>query len=199
MLDAVLFDLMGTVVSDPYIEALEAATGMDIRTAAPLRDPQCWPEFETGSIDEAEFVRRFFVAADNGHRFDIDAFHRVRRAGYEYLPGMRELLASLEGRVDRYIASNYPTWIDELRATFAFDEVFEGVYASCHLGVRKPDPAFFTAILDDLDVNPDRCLFVDDRAVNCEAAAGVGLRVHLFDDAADLTRRLHSEGLAPAG
>ena len=199
MLDAVLFDLMGTVVSDPYIEALEAATGMDIGSAARLRDPNSWPAFEMGAIDEAEFVRRFFVSADNGHRFDIEAFHRVRRAGYDFLPGMRNLLESLEGRVDRYIASNYPTWIEELRTTFAFDRVFEGIYASCHLGVRKPDPAFFTAILDDLRLPADRCLFVDDRAINCEAAAGVGLRVHLFDGAEGLADRLQAEGLVTSG
>src|SRR3712207_3904346 len=74
MLDVLLLDLMGTVIYDPYREALGAAIGLDIASAAPLRDPQCWPDFEMGLIDEDEFVRRFFVS-DNGHRFDMDAFH----------------------------------------------------------------------------------------------------------------------------
>lgn len=198
MPDALLFDLMGTVVYDPYIEALEAATGMDVRSAAAVRDPQAWPDFEIGAIDEREFVRRFFAGSAPGQRFDMDAFHRVRRNGYHYLPGMEELLASLRGTADRYIASNYPSWIDEMRTTFAFDELFEGIYASCHLGVRKPDQKFFEAILDDLGIDAGRCLFIDDREVNCAAAAALGMRVHRFDGAAPLRRRLQDEGLLPS-
>lgn len=192
MADVLLLDLMGTVVYDPYREALEAATGMELAAAAALRDPDCWPAFETGTISESEFVRRFFSA---GHRFDMEAFHRVRREGYRFLPGMRELLEALDGDVRRYIASNYPVWIDQMGTQFEFERYFDGVYASCHLGVRKPDPRFYTAILDDLQASPQRCLFVDDRRDNCDAAAAVGMDVHLFDGADGLRRRLAAEGL----
>src|SRR5687767_14330777 len=60
MLTAVCFDLMGTVLYDPYLEAIEAATGMGIRDVLPVKDPDSWPQFEMGVIDEAEFARRFF-------------------------------------------------------------------------------------------------------------------------------------------
>ena len=196
--DAVLFDLMGTVVYDPYIEALQAATQMDLQATFRARDPQCWPDFELGAIDEAEFVRRFFRDPDPGHVFDIAAFNAARRSGYAFLPGMEEILAELDGVAGRYIASNYPVWIEELRATFGLDRYFEGVYASCHLGLRKPDPAFFSAILDDLDLPAGRCLFIDDRAGNCESAATLGLAVHHFTEAAGLRDCLQAGGLLPA-
>ena len=195
MLDALCLDLMGTVVYDPYLEALEAATGMDITAAHAIKDPDSWPQFELGAIDEAEFVRRFFTDADAGHRFDLDAFHRVRREGYHFLPGMLELLQALDGRVDRYIASNYPVWIDELHEQFSFDEHFEGVFVSCRLGVRKPDPAFFAKMLAQLEVPAERCVFVDDRRVNCDAAAAVGMRTHVFRGVEGLRDALRSEGL----
>ncbi|MPZ74343.1 MAG: HAD-IA family hydrolase [Nitriliruptorales bacterium] len=195
MLDVVCLDLMGTVVYDPYLEALEAATGLDLANAQAVKNPDSWPQFELGAIDEAEFVRRFFIDGDAGHRFDIEAFHRVRREGYHFLPGMTDLLRALDGHVDRYVASNYPVWIEELHARFDFDQHFEGVFVSCRLGVRKPDPAFFEAMLDSIAVPASRCLFVDDRRLNCEAAASVGMRVHVFHGAAPLRRRLHDEGL----
>ena len=195
MLDVICFDLMGTVVYDPYLEALEAATGMDVTAAHAVKDPHSWPQFEVGAIDEAEFVRRFFVDTDAGHRFDVEAFHRVRRDGYCFLPGMAELLEALDGTVRRYVASNYPVWIEELRSQFEFDRHFEGVYVSCHLGVRKPDPAFFRAMLDGIGVSPDRCLFVDDRRINCEAASAVGMAAHRFTDAGALRARLRAEGV----
>jgi HAD superfamily hydrolase (TIGR01509 family) len=194
MLDVVCFDLMGTVVYDPYLEALEAGTGMDLAAAHRVKDPDSWPLFELGAIDEAEFVRRFFVDGYDAP-FDVEAFHRVRREGYRFLEGMEALLEALAGQVRRYVASNYPVWIEEMRTQFAMDRHFDGVYASCHLGVRKPDPAFFAALLDRIEAAAPRCLFVDDRRVNCDAAAAAGMAVHLFDGAEGLRDRLAAEGL----
>jgi FMN hydrolase / 5-amino-6-(5-phospho-D-ribitylamino)uracil phosphatase len=196
MLNALCLDLMGTIIADPYLDALEAGTGMDVRTAHRFKDPQAWPDFEMAVIDEATFVARFFVAdAAEGLRFDADAFHCARRRGYAFLPGMAELLDATEGRVRRYVASNYPVWIEELADTFDLWRRTDGIFASCHLGVRKPDPAFYTELLARIPHDPSECLFVDDRAVNCAAAEEAGMKSHLFTDAADLRRRLAAEGL----
>ena len=197
MLDAVCFDLMGTVIYDPYVEALEAGMGMSLAKAARFKDPAAWPDFEMGRIDEAEFVRRFYAHEHSGPDFDIEAFHRVRRRGYRFLPGMAELLDELTGVADRYVASNYPVWIEELAVTFDFASRFEAVHASHHFGVRKPDPQFYRSLLDAIGRKAEQCLFIDDRDVNCEAAARVGMAVHRFTDAGGLRARLVAEGLLP--
>jgi HAD superfamily hydrolase (TIGR01509 family) len=193
MARALLFDLMDTVVHDPYREAIRAATGLEARAAFRINDPQCWPEFEVAQIDEAEFVRRFFPSGEPP--FDLEAFHRTRRAGYHYLPGMRELLIELQGRVERYVASNYPIWIEELRVSLALDEHFEGIFASHHLGVRKPDTAFFERLLERIERTREECFFVDDRAQNCEAAERFGIRAYHFQGAPGLRARLLEEGI----
>jgi HAD superfamily hydrolase (TIGR01509 family) len=195
VLRAVCLDLMGTLIYDPYLEALEAATGLDVATAHRFRDPSSWPDFEAGRIDEAEFVHRFFRNGDQDRPLDLAAFHRVRRRGYRFLPGMVALLDALEGRLDRFVASNYPIWIEELRETFGLDRRCEGVWASCHLGVRKPDPEFYRLLLDRIGHPPEACLFVDDRTVNCTAAEEAGMRAHHFDGVDGLVERLRSEGV----
>ncbi len=164
MLRVLCCDLMGVVLYDPYVEALEAATGLDVAAAHRLRDPDAWPAFEVAAIGEPEFARRFFTSP--GAAFDLDAFHRARRSGYRLLPGMGELLDELGGTLERHVASNYPVWIEELRVDFALDRRFEGVWASHHLGVRKPDPAFFQRTCDALDLPPDRIVKVGDRIDN---------------------------------
>lgn len=189
MIRAVCFDLMDTVLYDPYREALVAAAGVDLKTAARARDPLCWPEFEIGAIDETEFARRYFHPGA-GLRFDLDAFHAARRAGYRFLPGMRALVASLQGKVDRYVASNYPIWIEEVRVTFELDALFEGVFSSHQLGVRKPAPEFFARMLAQLPHPASDCLFVDDRKDNCTAAEAIGMKVHHFTGEGELTRAL---------
>jgi HAD superfamily hydrolase (TIGR01509 family) len=192
MLAALCLDLMGTVLYDPYMEAIEAATGMTLAEVVRVKDPHSWPDFEMGLIDEAEFVRRFYVSDATGS-FDISAFHRVRWQGYRYLPGMAELLDDIDGVVPRYVASNYPVWIEDLGRHFDFARRFDGVFASCHLGVRKPDPAFFDRMLAVIGRPPQRCLFVDDRQDNCDAAAAAGMRTHLFEGSEGLRQRLREE------
>jgi FMN hydrolase / 5-amino-6-(5-phospho-D-ribitylamino)uracil phosphatase len=200
MIRAICFDLMDTVLHDPYRDAIEAATGVDLRTAAGARDPQCWPDFETGVIDEAQFARGYFPRSTDGPglRFDLDVFNRVRRAGYRFLPGMPALIASLTGRVDRYVASNYPVWIEEVRSSFRLDLLFEGIFSSHALGVRKPEPEFFARMLARIPHVASACLFVDDRANNCTAAAAAGMRVHHFQGADALAAALRAEGVLEA-
>jgi HAD superfamily hydrolase (TIGR01509 family) len=191
---AICFDLMDTVIRDPYREAIFAATGLEAREAFRHNDKTCWPEFEVGAIDESSFARRYFASAPQ-LRFDLNAFHRARREGYAFLPGMRELLVGLRGRVARHLASNYPIWIDELHTTFDFDALFEGVHASCHLRVRKPAAEFYEKMLARVLTPAGECLFVDDRPINCEAAERAGMKAHVFDGAEGLVRRLLAEGI----
>ncbi|MGH8884882.1 MAG: HAD family hydrolase [Egibacteraceae bacterium] len=195
MLRALCLDLMGTLLFDPYIAALEAATGLDATVAHGLKDPTSWPEFECGRIDEAEWIRRFFRNAEEGHPLDVPAFHAARREGYRFLPGMRALLGTLDGRLGRYVASNYPVWIEELRATFDLDSCCEGVWASHHLGVRKPDAAFYRRLLQRIDHPPTACLFVDDCEENCAGAEAAGMLAHHFDGVDGLVARLRAEGV----
>ena len=194
---AVLFDLMDTVLRDPYREALRAATGLELREIGAARNPEVWPRFEKGHIDEATFAAGYFREG-TGHTFDMKAFHAERRAGYAFLPGMRELVVDLrEAGVGLYVASNYPVWIEEVRETFALDALFDGVVASHHVGARKPEAAFYEALFARVPCPPAACLFVDDRADNCTGAEAHGASSHVFSSADDLRARLVRDGFLP--
>ena len=187
----VAFDVMDTVLTDPFREALRAATGLEPRRFFELRDPDLYPSFERGEIDEATYWRRH---DELGIPIDPDTFHRVRREGLRWMRGMPELLDELAGRVERVTASNYPVWIEEL-AERVLAGRFERVVASCHLGVRKPDLDFYVRLLARLERDPDEVLFVDDREGNVEAARAAGLRSHRFVDVGSLRRWLADEGV----
>lgn len=195
MTDVLVLDLMGTVLRDPYREALEAATGMPLERAHRFKDPDAWPAFERGELTETEFVDRFFI--DSGQTLDVAAFHAARRAGYAYLPGMQSLLTRAASTLPTYIASNYPVWIAELRERFALDAHCVDVIASHELGARKPDPEFFQRLLARIGHPASRCVFVDDREDNCAAAAELGMRTIRFTGAAALEERLRADGLLP--
>lgn len=191
MIEVVAFDVMDTLLSDPFREALQAATGRDLTEIRARRDPEAYPAFERAEIDEETYWDRH---RERGLEVDVATFHATRRAGTHWLPGMRELVDALSGTVVRATASNYPVWIEEL-AGGPLAGRFDHVLASHHLGVRKPDPAFYRALLEQLDRPAGAVAFVDDRQENVAAADQVGMPAHRFVDADTLRSWLEELGV----
>ncbi len=67
-----------------------------------------------------------------------------------------------------------------MRENLPYDEVFDAHFYSCEVGAAKPDPAYFSHVLQTLGVAPEEALFLDDTAVNVESAAALGIRAELF-------------------
>ncbi len=65
-------------------------------------------------------------------------------------------------------------------------ERFELVIDSHEIGIRKPDPAIYELLLDQLDLRPAQVVFVDDTVPNVAAATEVGIYAIHFTSAAAL-------------
>jgi FMN hydrolase / 5-amino-6-(5-phospho-D-ribitylamino)uracil phosphatase len=196
----VALDLMDTLVSDPYREALRAATGLDVGELFERRPAASWPAFERGELDEDAYWQGF---RDVGIDFDPEAFHAARRAGTRLLPGMRTLLSDVRARVPVLVASNYPRWVHQVVADVLDGDV-DGVVASCDVGTRKPEPAFYAHVLGaarsltgTTPVEASAVLFVDDRETNVEAARAQGFDAVRFEGAAALRDALTVRGVLP--
>jgi putative hydrolase of the HAD superfamily len=73
---------------------------------------------------------------------------------------------------------------------FDLHGTFDVVVLSAEHGVRKPEPAAFSLVLDQLDLPASECLFVDDSEDNVAAAAAVGLNALLGLDERVTARHL---------
>ena len=177
MIRAVAFDVMDTLLSDPFRAALEAGTGLTFAELMERRDPTVYPAFERGEVSESAYWSHH---AALGVDVDPSAFHAVRRAGTRWLPGMEVLLRDLDGVVLRVGASNYPVWIEELTLGPLAGRL-DRVLASCHLGARKPDAEFYERLLVRIGHRAAEVAFVDDREVNVAAARAVGMPAHLVE------------------
>lgn len=62
-----------------------------------------------------------------------------------------------------------------------YGEWFDQTFYSCDLGLAKPDPAYFRAILATIDVPASSVLFIDDNEANVAGALSVGLHAELYD------------------
>ena len=79
------------------------------------------------------------------------------------------------------LTNNSPGYGPEWRSKIPeIDSLFDIVVDASVTGIRKPDPAAYRLALSMLGVTPENCVFVDDLAANCAAAAELGMRTVLF-------------------
>jgi putative hydrolase of the HAD superfamily len=138
---------------------------------------------ERGEITEAEFRSRIERHLEDG--FDLT---RLRSLYFEKLEPNRPMIdfvRELRGRGVRaaLLTNNVREWEPLWRAKLPeLDELFEVVVDSAFVGLRKPDPAIFTLTLERLGgVAPERCVFLDDLDVNCDAARALGMAAVRFE------------------
>lgn len=85
-----------------------------------------------------------------------------------------------------------------MRAHLDYDGLCDIDAYSCLLGVAKPDPDYFRAVLTMARVDADEALFVDDSAENIATASALGLRTlhHPTDSGGRVLRRELIEALS---
>jgi len=80
-----------------------------------------------------------------------------------------------------HLATNQePYRARHMRQALEYGRAFDRLFFSCEMGCSKPDPAFFTMIIQSLNLAPDTVLFIDDMEANIAAAESVGIRSELF-------------------
>ena len=67
------------------------------------------------------------------------------------------------------------------------------IFASCYLGIAKPNHKIYRYVLDKMGFAPEEAIFIDDRQVNIDGASAVGIRSIRFTGYARLVRELKNE------
>lgn len=179
MIRAILWDADGVLQHSPgdWREELDAAGGPGFAQAVflaelpPLRGEEqlrdalhrvlrTWPQTTTSIEDLIDLWERAVVDDDA-----LDLVAQVRAQG-----------------VGCYLATNQQdhrrAW---MRDELGIDEHFDEVFYSAELGAMKPDPAFFTAILDRIGLPPAQVGFVDDNVDNVATARALGIQAIQHD------------------
>ena len=137
----ILFDVMGTLVYNPFFREIPAFFGLTYAELLRLRHPTSWIEFETGAISEAEYLTLLFA---DGSRIDDDAFRNCVADAYRWLDGMEACRAELCGAGNEvHTLSNYPIWYRTIEEKLRLSRYLQWTFVSCHTGVRKPSPEAF--------------------------------------------------------
>jgi putative hydrolase of the HAD superfamily len=198
---AVAFDYGGVLTYSAFAGFGEYAAELGLPGDALVtffRDDPQMARLETGLITSREFMKYVCIEAErrHGQRIDIRRLGAAAAQGQVLNPEMIALVAEVKSHDTTALLTNNvaeAAW----RATFPF-ELFDVVVDSSEVGVRKPDPEIYRALLEKLDCPAGAVAFVDDLAANVKAAAELGINAILFTDHASCRAELVRLGALPA-
>ena len=151
-------------------------------------------ELEVGAITEARFLETLGreLTAALGRPVALHGFAERYLGALEPNEALIAHLRTLRERGLRLalLTNNVREWEPLWRAKLPVDELFETVVDSAFVGLRKPDPAIYAIVLERLGLPADACAFVDDVAVNVEAARALGFATVHFRDTAQAIAEL---------
>jgi len=202
-IDAILFDLGGVLIETAGVARM-LAWSPSLGTAAELwRRWLASPAvraYETGRAGREAFadaiIREFGLPV--GREAFLDEFARWPKTLH---PGARRLLAALAPHYTLASVSNTNElhW-ERFEREWSLPAMFHQNFPSHAVGKLKPDADYFEHVLDELRVEPAHALFVDDNAINVEAARAVGLVAHRVPSFDALAPALEASGVVvPAG
>jgi putative hydrolase of the HAD superfamily len=141
---------------------------------------------ETGSIEEAEFERRF--ATRLGLADATDLIESMFRGMLPCEPIVAAVRAAGDRGVKTGLISN--SWSTSHYDRELLEELFDTVVISAEVGLHKPQPEIYLVAAERLVEPPERCVFVDDLRENCTGAEAVGMTAVLHRDPAATVRRI---------
>ncbi|KAI8188507.1 hypothetical protein K4K48_003801 [Colletotrichum sp. SAR 10_66] len=111
----------------------------------------------------------------------------------DFVVAIRKLKADSNTKLRVFAATNMSNdSYDTVRAKLGGWDIFDDVFTSARLGVRKPERDFYNRVLEFAGVAADSAVFIDDRTENVICAQCCGMRGVLFDNTESAVRKLHS-------
>ena len=193
MRPVILIDVMDTLVYNPFNREIPEFFGLGHSELFAQKHQTAWIRFETGEIDEAEYLHTYFA---DGRDFDHAAFLGVVRRAYRWIDGAEQLLINLcQQGYEIHALSNYPIWYRTIEAKLRLSQYLNWSFVSCLTGLRKPATTAYLNAAHHLNRAVDACLFIDDSIVNCQAAEAIGLPAIHFGNTGDLWEEMQQRGL----
>ena len=184
---SIIFDLGGVILDIDYKRTESAFQELGIpdfaKLYSQLRQDSLFDDLEMGLIDPQSFRERIRTFS----RIPISD-PQIDQAWNAILIGLPkenvDYLSSLKGKYRLFMLSNtneiheqaYRQLIQNHFGEYIFDSLFEKIYLSHRVHLRKPDVAIYNLVLRENDLDAAHTLFVDDSSQNIEGAKKAGLK-----------------------
>ena len=188
----IIFDLGAVILNINYQNTIDEFTKLGVKNAATFYSKKVqadlFNQIETGEISSNEFLKALQKETTNAN---IKQVERVWNAMLLDLPEERlQLIKKLKNNHTIYLLSNTNAihiheFKKQLGSTkwLSFCKLFDKMYLSYELGLRKPDVKIFKYILREQKLKAEEVFFIDDSPQHIASAKKIGLHCHhLLDD-----------------
>jgi len=134
--------------------------------------------FERGKITLDEYLDRTVFYRDRP--FTRDEFRDYIFSLSRPMPGVLAFARALadSGKYFMGTINNESRELNLYRIEkYGLRGIFRLFVSSCFVGLRKPESGIYRLAIETTQINPEECCFIDDRALNLECAAKLGMRV----------------------
>ena len=104
---------------------------------------------------------------------------------------MLELINNLKNKYNLVILSNIiAPHKDYILKNYSLNDLFDYIFLSCDLGMKKPEKEIFEFVLSKINAKPYEAIFIDDKEENIKTAKELGINAFLFSSVNDLKNKL---------
>lgn len=153
--------------------------------------------FERGKISLDEYLERTVFYCDRP--FTPEAFRAAMLSLSQPFP---DVLAFAQGLTDsgKYLMATINNESREVNYyrmdKFGLRKIFRLFFSSCFVGLRKPESDIYRLALETTQIRPEECCFIDDRALNLECAAKMGMHTIQVKSVEQLREELSKLGVS---
>jgi FMN phosphatase YigB (HAD superfamily) len=196
----IIFDLGGVIYAINYKRTIKAFESLGINdfeaVYAKAGQSDLFDNLETGKISPSEFfvgINKFLPNTLSAIQIK-DAWNAMLIG---FMPDAVSKLKELNKTHRIFLLSNTNIFhIEEIQNTegmasfFEFCELFEKVYLSHDIGLRKPHTEVFTHIVDEQGLEASETLFIDDSPQHVAGALKAGLKAYHLKDGEEISQLL---------
>ncbi|HTZ81867.1 MAG TPA: HAD family phosphatase [Candidatus Acidoferrales bacterium] len=132
--------------------------------------------FERGKITLDEYLERTVFYQPRS--FSIESFREYMFSLSQPFPDVLKFAQALSNS-GKYLMGTINNESRELNyyrmEKFGLRKIFRLFFSSCFVGLRKPDKDIYRLVLETTQIPAESCCFIDDRALNLECAAKMGI------------------------
>lgn len=200
----IIFDFGGVIINIDYHSSIHAFHQLGIKSFeeqySKMKQSHLFDELEMGLITPEEFRNR--IRSISSESLSDQQIDNAWNAILIDLPKENvEYLEKLKANHNLFLLSNtneihehaFTGMIQKKFDKNVLKEVFDKIYFSHHLKMRKPDPEIFKIVLRENNLIAEETLFVDDSPQNIEGAMKVGLQTFYFEKGMKLEDILSNE------
>ena len=154
--------------------------------------------FERGKITLDEYLERtvFYRPRSFTREGFIEYMHSLSQPFPEVLQFAQSLTNS--GKYPMGTINNESRELNYYRMEkFELRKIFRVFFSSCFVGLRKPERGIYSLALDVTQIAAEECCFIDDRALNLECSAKLGMHTIEMVNLDQLKADLQKLGVSP--